>query len=96
MREKDRVVLWPLYFDSTKSRVEGRRVPKAFAVSSPKVEEIRKAVEELGFRCEVVSDASHPKFSWHRSGMVVVFKAGPKGRMIRQIAKHLLVVEERG
>jgi len=96
MREKNRIVLWPMYFDSNKSRVEGRRVPKSFTVQSPRLDEVQRAVEQLGFRCEVVSDASHPKFSWQRSGMVVVSRVGSKGQMIREIAKQLLVVRKGG
>jgi signal recognition particle subunit SRP19 len=94
MRKKDKVVLWPLYFDSGKSRVEGRKVPKNVAVPSPKLDEIRKAVEQLGLRYEVVSDASHPKLSWQRSGMLVVSKVGSKTQMVRKVARQLLVVRK--
>jgi len=94
MRKKDKIVLWPLYFDSTKSRVEGRKVPKGVAVPAPKLDEIRKAVEQLGFRYEIVSGASHPKLSWQKSGMLIVSKVGSKTQMIRKIAKELLVVRK--
>jgi len=96
MQKKGKIVVWPLYFDSNKSWVEGRRVSKGFAVPSPKLDEVRMAVEQSGFRYEVVSDASHPKFSWQSSGMLVVARVGSKGQMIREIAKHLLVVRKGG
>ena len=94
MRKKDKIVLWPLYFDSTKSWVEGRKVPKGVAVPSPKLDEIREVVEQLGFQCAVVSDASYPRVSWLRSGMLVVSKAGSKTQMIKKIAGQLLVVRK--
>jgi len=94
MRKKDKIVLWPLYFDSTKSWVEGRKVPKGVAVPSPKLDEIREAVEQLGLQCEVVSDASYPRFSWQRSGMLIVSKVGSKTQMIKKIAGQLLVVRK--
>lgn len=94
MRKKDKVVLWPLYFDSTKSRIEGRKVSKGAAIPSPKLDEIRKAVEQLGFQCEIVSDASHPKLSWQRSGMLVVSKVGSKAQMIRRIGRELLGIRK--
>ena len=94
MRKKDKVVLWSLYFDSTKSRVEGRKVVKGVAIPSPKLDEIRRAVEQLGFQCEIVSDASHPKLSWQRSGMLIVSKVGSKTQMIKKIAGQLLVVRK--
>lgn len=96
MRKKDKVVLWPLYFDSTKSRVEGRKVVKGVAIPSPKLDEVRRAVEQLGFQCEIVSDASHPKLSWQRSGMLIVSKVGSKTEMIRKVARQLLVIRKEG
>jgi len=94
MRKKDKIALWPLYFDLTKSRVDGRKVPKNVAVPSPKLDEIRKAVEQLGLQYEIVSDASHPKLSWQRSGMLVVSKVGSRAQTIRKIAEQLLVVRK--
>ena len=94
MRKKDKVVLWPLYFDSTKNRIEGRKVPKGVAIPSPKLDEVRKAVEQLGFQYGIVSDASHPKLSWQKSGVLVVSKVGSKTQMIRRIAKELLVIRK--
>jgi len=94
MQKKDKVVLWPLYFDSTRSRVEGRRVPKGVAVPSPRLDEVRKAVEQLGFQYEIVSDASHPRFSWQGSGMLVVSKIGSKTEIIKRIARQLLVIRK--
>ena len=94
MRKKDKIVLWPLQFDLTKSRVGGRKVPKSVAVPSPKLDEIRKAVEQLGLQYEIVSDASHPKLSWQGSGMLVVSKVGSRAQTIRKIAEQLLVVRK--
>lgn len=95
MRKKDKMVLWPSYFDSTKSRVEGRKVPKSVAVPSPKLDEIRMAMEQLGLRYEIVSDASHPKLPWQKSGMLIVSKKGSKTQMIRRIARQLLAIRKR-
>ncbi|KYK37487.1 MAG: hypothetical protein AYK18_09725 [Theionarchaea archaeon DG-70] len=94
MRKENKIVLWPLYFDSAKSRVEGRKVPKSVAVPSLKLDELRRAVEQLGLRYEIVSDGSHPKLSWQRSGMLIVFKVGSKTEMIRKIARQLLVARK--
>ena len=96
MRKKDKIVLWPLHFDSTKSWIEGRRVPKGVAVPSPRLDEVRRALEQLGLQYEVFSDAAHPKLSWQSSGMLVVSKVGAKSQMIREVAKQLLVVRKGG
>jgi len=90
MRKQDKIILWPAYFDSTKTRTEGRRVPKSLAIPSPKLEEIRKAVEKTGLLPEVVSDAGHPSAPWKKDGLIAVPKKGSKTKTIRRVAKELL------
>lgn len=90
MRKKDKIVVWPVYFDSTKTRAEGRSVPKSLAVSSPKLEEIRKAVERMGLRAEVVLDAAHPSNPLRKTGFLFVPKRGSKTETLREIAKELV------
>jgi signal recognition particle subunit SRP19 len=94
MRKQNKIVLWPVYFDSTKTRLEGRRVPKSLATPSPKLEEIRKAVERMGLRPEIVPDAAHPSTPWQKTGLLLVSKKGSKVKTIRRIAKELLDIRE--
>jgi signal recognition particle subunit SRP19 len=89
MRKQDKVIIWPAYLDSTKTRDEGRRVPKSLAVPSPKILEIKDAVEKLGLEYEIVSDASYPKTPWLKTGMILVKKTGAKEQIIKKIAKQL-------
>lgn len=90
MRKQDKIVLWPVYFDSTKTRLEGRRVPKNLAIPSPKLEEIQKAVELMGLHPEIVSDAKRPNVPWQKTGLIVVPKKGSKVQTLRKIAKELV------
>jgi len=90
VRKQDKVILWSVYFDSTKTRAEGRRVPKSLAIPSPKLEEIRKAVEQMGLQPEVVSDAGYPSASWKKDGLIAVSKRGSKTKTIQRVAKGLL------
>jgi len=92
MREQDKVILWPVYFDLTKTRAEGRRVPKSLSTPSPKLEEVRKAVEKTGLRPEVVSDAGHPGAPWKKDGLIAVPKRGSKTKTIQRVAKELLSI----
>jgi len=96
MRKQNKIVLWPVYFDSTKTRLEGRRVPKSLATPSPKLEEIREAVERAGLRPEIVADAAHPSFPWQKSGLLVIPKKGSKAKILREIAKELLNIRGKG
>ncbi|KAM7199549.1 signal recognition particle subunit SRP19 [Rhypophila sp. PSN 637] len=63
--------LYPLYFDATRSRAEGRRVSKSLAVPNPLATEIVNACASL--RLSVVLEAGklHPK-DWANPGRVKV------------------------
>jgi len=90
MRKQDKIILWPAYFDSAKTRIEGRRVPKNLAVPSPKLEELQRAIEGIGLHSEAVLDAKHPSTPWQKTGLTVVPKKGSKAQIIREVAKELL------
>jgi len=92
MRKQDKVIIWPAYFDQTKTRKEGRRVPKSSAVQNPKIAEVAMAVEKLGLTHELVSEAGYPKTSWRKTGMLLVEKKGSKEQVIRKIANKLLKI----
>jgi len=92
MRKQDKVILWPAYFDSTKTRLEGRKVPKNLAVPSPRLEELQRAAERMGLHSDAVSDAKHPGVPWQKTGMVVVPKKGSKTQIIRGVAKEIVVM----
>jgi signal recognition particle subunit SRP19 len=92
MRKQDKIIMWPVYFDSTKTRGNGRRVPKSLAVPSPKVLEIKEAVEKLGLSYEVVLDAGYPKTPWLKTGMLLVTKKESKEKVIGKIGKQLLKI----
>jgi signal recognition particle subunit SRP19 len=93
MRKQDKIIIWPAYFDSTKTRKDGRRVPKNLSVSSPKILEIKDAVEKLGLEHELVLDAGYPKTPWLKTGMLLVKKNEAKEQTIRKIAKQLLNIQ---
>jgi signal recognition particle subunit SRP19 len=92
MRKQDKAIIWPAYFDSAKTRKEGRRVPKSLAVQSPKIAEITDAVVKLGLKHEIATEAGYPKTPWAKTGMLLVEKQGSKEQTIKKIAKQLLKV----
>ncbi|MEM3695102.1 MAG: signal recognition particle subunit SRP19/SEC65 family protein [Candidatus Bathyarchaeia archaeon] len=93
MRKQEKFIIWPIYFDASKTRNEGRRVPKSLAVASPKISELKDAAEKAGLKSEIVADASHPKTPWLKTGMLLVEKyGGSKEEVIRKIAKQLLKI----
>ena len=93
VRKQDKIIIWPVHFDSTKTRKDGRRVPKSLSVSSPKILEIKDAVEKLGLEYELVADAGYPKTPWLKTGMLLLKKNEAKEQIIRRIAKQLLNIQ---
>jgi signal recognition particle subunit SRP19 len=89
MRKQDKFILWPIYFESTKTRSEGRRVPQKLAVPSPKISEMKDAADKLHLSYEIVTDAAFPKMPWLKTGMILVDKKRSKEEAIREMAKEL-------
>jgi len=89
MRKQNKVVLWPAYFDSTKTRLQGRRIPKGLAVISPRLDELQRATERCGLQPETVPDARYPHASWQKTGLIVVPKNATKMQIIKTVAKEL-------
>jgi signal recognition particle subunit SRP19 len=89
MRNQNKVFLWSVYFDSSKSRNKGRRVHKKLAVSDPKLEELSTAAKRLGIQAKIVLDAKHPNLPWRSCGLLVVPKTEKKGKLLKDIAREL-------
>jgi len=92
MRKQDKIIIWPAYFDSARTRKHGRRVPKNLAVVSPKILEVKDAVEKIGLDYEFVAEAGYSKTPWVKMGMLLVKKDGTKEQTIKKIAKQLLKI----
>ncbi|MFQ6128989.1 MAG: signal recognition particle subunit SRP19/SEC65 family protein [Thermoplasmata archaeon] len=88
-RRKDIIILWPCYFDRTKTRKEGRRVPKKLAIQDPTAEIIAKTARDLGYYVEIEPEKSHPSEPRKGDGRVIVAKTTPKSDIILQIASRL-------
>ena len=90
MRKQNKIVLWPVYFDANKTRMEGRRVPKKLATPSPNLDEIRKAAKRMGLQPEIIPDAIHPSSPRQKTGLLIIPKKDSKVETLRKIAKELL------
>ncbi|WP_255150032.1 signal recognition particle subunit SRP19 [Halorarius halobius] len=88
-------VLWPAQFDAELTRSEGRRVPKELAVPSPTVDEIAKAVQQVGYDAVIERDKQYPR-EWEARGRVLVQNADDAGKsdMIGAVAAYLNALRE--
>ena len=89
MRGRGKLRIWPVYFDASYSRGEGRRVPQTKALKEPKAEDIERAAMKLGLNPILEPTAKYSKQPWRPVGVVLVDKKGSKTRIIKEIAEEL-------
>lgn len=89
MRDKGKLVIWPVYIDQTKSRSSGRIISRKNAIKEPKLNEINQAARQLGLNPEVEPEKAYPKSWWDVSGRVLVDDKGPKSVIAKQIASAI-------
>jgi signal recognition particle subunit SRP19 len=94
MRKQQKMVLWPSYIDSSKTRREGRRVAKGAAVSNPALSELLSAAAKLKMKPEAETGAAHPACSWKKTGRIVLQKRGTKAQTVAMIAKEITVMRQ--
>jgi signal recognition particle subunit SRP19 len=90
LKDKTKLVIWPVYLDATKSRGEGRILSSKHSVKSPVLKEIEKAARELNLNPVVETDKSYPKSWWPTGGRVLVDKKGPKSLITKQISIKII------
>ncbi|KAI5295897.1 signal recognition particle subunit, partial [Ascosphaera pollenicola] len=79
--------LYPVYFDKTRSRAQGRMVGSKLAVENPLAREIVDAVQALGLRCGFEPEKLHPK-DWANPGRVRVMLKDEDGRRVSPVVKN--------
>lgn len=87
-------VLWPAYFDAGCTRGEGRRVPLDLAVEDPTVEEIAKAVGQVGYDAVIERDVAYPREGWTERGRVLVKNADDAGKsdLLQAVAAYVTAI----
>ena len=86
-------VIWPAYFDAARSRSEGRRVALDQAVDEPTVDELAKAVQQVGYDAKIERDKQYPR-EWEPRGRVLVKDAedATKTDLLQAVAAYLEVI----
>jgi signal recognition particle subunit SRP19 len=88
-RGEDKFVIWPVYFDKSLSKLEGRKVPKKNAVEKPSIDDIAKAAKSLGLNPILEKNVAHPSRHWKKEGRVLIDKKDSKSKLLKQIANRL-------
>jgi len=80
--------LYPVYFDASLTRKEGRRVAKELAVNHPTTDSLFHAAQTLGLN--PTQDEKTYSGHWYgEKGRVIVEYTGSKENLIRKVAEKL-------
>jgi len=88
-------VIWPAALDAELSRSEGRRVPEDLAVPDPAVDEVARAVQQVGYDAVIERDRTYPR-EYETRGRVLVKDAddATKSDLLTAVAAYLQVIRE--
>ncbi|MDS0222219.1 signal recognition particle subunit SRP19/SEC65 family protein [Haloarcula sp. S1AR25-5A] len=88
-------VIWPVALDADRSRNDGRRVPLDLAVEEPTVDEIAKAVQQVGYDAVIERDKTYPR-EYEPRGRVVVKDAddATKSDLLGAVAAYMQALRE--
>jgi signal recognition particle subunit SRP19 len=86
-------VIWPAALDANRTRSEGRRVPEDLAVPDPSVDEVARAVQQVGYDAVIERDSTYPREHETR-GRVLVKDAddATKSDLLSAVAAYLQVI----
>jgi len=87
--ERRPVVLWPIYFEATRSRSRRRRVPLSLAVRGVTAEDVLRAAVAAGYRAELDPSSKHPAAWFESSGRVLVYTEERKSVVLRKVGEQL-------
>lgn len=84
------LIFWPQYFDVKRSRSNGRRLPKKFAIEKVSLEEIAKASKNLGYNVEIERSYKYSRTWWDDPGRVLIDAKGKKkSKVMLEVAKEI-------
>lgn len=95
MKRPGFMVIWPFHLDSSRTRGQGRRLPVARALKQPSSKDIWQAAMALGYSPENQEKAALPRFSWEKTGYVVVKRSGERRAVLRAIAGEIVKNRQR-
>ncbi len=100
-RRRKSIILWTVFFDSSRSRNLGRKVPRSLAVRSPTVDELEEAVKALGFDYEVYREKKYPR-TWFQDscqGYVKIYKSADmsitRTKLLKMVAEKLKEIRQK-
>jgi len=87
-------IIWVANLDAKKTRAEGRKIAKRFAVPNVRLQELVQACRELGLNF-VAENKKYPRSWWEEGGRIVVEGEARKAKLMLEIAGKILEIRER-
>jgi signal recognition particle subunit SRP19 len=97
MRESGFHYVYPAYFEASRSRKSGRRIPKKLALPSVDVALIVLAARRLKLEFKVKEEARYPASWWGTPGLVLIRKTAerPKTKLLKELAEKMKVLKRK-
>jgi signal recognition particle subunit SRP19 len=84
------IIFWPQYFDIKRSRSNGRRISKKFAIDKITTSDILSAAKRLGYTAHHEKGYRYPRSWWDDSGRVSIDSKGKKKtKVLLEVAKEI-------
>lgn len=97
MRQSGFYYVYPAYFEASRSRKSGRRIPKKLALPSVDVELIVLAARRLGLEFKVKTEARYPASWWGTPGLVLIRKTTERSKtlLLKELAKKMKALKRK-
>jgi signal recognition particle subunit SEC65 len=90
MKDYERIVVWPDYFNKGLTKAQGRRLSRSKCVFDPILPELEEAVAAAGLQAVASNEkARHPRRPYARPGCIVLPKSPPKSAVLNRISGQL-------
>lgn len=79
MKQRDGIIVWPAYLDSTLTRAQGRRIPKNLAAPEITLEILREAADGISMEYDIEPEKVYPRSSLDQKAKGYIVLANPQG-----------------
>lgn len=89
MKLDGKILVWPANLDSSKTRLQGRKIPKGQGVQAPRIDELAEAARRLTIEAEITPQKSRPRNWWEKTGYVTIPKKKSKTELLRALSAEI-------
>src|SRR5213594_5262358 len=95
LKRPNRQIIWPSNIDSTKTGLQGRKIPLPRAVRQPSLKEVVEAARALALDPQPTEKAAKPGMTWDKTGYIEIKKTGSKIISLKAIAGEVGKIRQR-